>query len=205
MPHIGQTDFILTADGVRQHGNGVRRKPGWYDGKKLEVSVDNMRFELGYATGDGCNCLIDTLRKLLNDLPSVIIPQGCLPEVRRLLEDKHRHGPTPIRSRDYLDLAHYWEDIVNLLWERDTVHLQLNRTAEYFEIICIDLLDLDHGERLPHDADRSRRRGLYVARLNGNHFVPLERIWDSRVVRPVPPARVEANAATIVPLSEAAL
>ena len=44
-----------------------------------------------------------------------------------------------------------------------------------------------------------------MARLNGNHFVPLERIWDSRVVRPVPPARVAANAATIVPLSEAAL
>ena len=204
MAHMSQTDIVLWKDGVRLP-NDTQLAPNWYVGHRVEVSVDNMRFQLGTATGDGCNCLIDTLRQLLNELPDVLIPQSCLPEVRRLLEDKHRDGPTPISSRDYLDLAHYWEDVVNLLWDQDRIRQQLTRRAKSFEIICADILYVGNGDRLPHQRDPSRRRGLYVARVNGNHFVPLRRFVDERVVRPVPPARDKADDPTILPHSEAAL
>ena len=202
--HISQTQFVLSMDGV-QLPSGPRRAPGWYEGHRLVISVDNMRFELGAASGDGCNCLIDTLRQLLNALGGVLIPQSCVAEVRGLLEDKHRHGATPIISRDYLDLALYWEDVVNLLWEQDRLKERLARRADLFEIICVDLMWVGNGDRLPHQADRSRRQGLYVARVNGNHFVPLRRFLDGRVVRPVPPARTGSGGPAIAALSAAAL
>ena len=188
MAHMSQTDIVLWKNGVRLHTD-TPLAPRWFHGHRVEVSVDNMRFEIGTATGEGCNCLIDTLRRQLNALPSVLIPESCLPEVRRLLEQRHRHGPTPITTGDYLDLAHYWEDIVNLLWKHDRIGLQPRRSAKFFEIICADLTYIDNGERLPRDRDPSRDRGLYVARVNENHFVPLSRFVDERVLRPVPPLR----------------
>ena len=202
--HMSQTDIVLWKNGVRLHTD-TPLAPRWFHGHRVEVSVDNMRFEIGTATGEGCNCLIDALRRQLNALPSVLIPESCLPEVRRLLEQRHRHGPTPITTGDYLDLAHYWEDIVNLLWKHDRIGLQPRRSAKFFEIICADLTYIDNGERLPRDRDPSRDRGLYVARVNENHFVPLSRFVDERVLRPVPPLRGGADDPTIAAVSEAAL
>ena len=202
--HISQTQFVLSIDGVKLP-DGPKRDPGWYEGHKLVVTVDDMRFELGTASGDGCNCLIDTLRQLLNALGSVVIPPSCVAEVRGLLEDRHSHGSTPITSRDYLDLALYWEDVVNLLWEQDHLRQQFTRSADFFEIICVDLMWVGHGERLPHHVDRSTRRGLYVARVNGNHFVPLRRFQDDRCVRPVPRAQAGHGDPTTVAQSVAAL
>ena len=90
VPHISQTRIELYLDGVPQ-AHGAQRSIGWYEGRKLEIVVDDVSFELGTASGEGCNCLIDSLHQLLNELShgrEFLIPESCVSRVRTLLEDK---------------------------------------------------------------------------------------------------------------------
>ena len=185
VPHLSQTEIAVFVDDVRQANQ--QRGPGWYTGKRLRVVIDGKSFELGSASGDGCNCLIDTLRKLLNQQGNFLIPQGSVEAVRCSLEDKHRTGATPIICGDYLDLALYWEDVVTFLLEADHFGNSARRRQDSYEIVCADMLELGHGDRLPHYAEHSGRHTLFLARVNRNHFVPLRPCYDPRSLRPVPP------------------
>ena len=61
VPHMSQTNIGLYLDGAPL-AYGAQRSAQWYEGRKLEIVVDGKSFEFGTASGEGCNCLIDTLR-----------------------------------------------------------------------------------------------------------------------------------------------
>ena len=67
VPHMNQTNIALYPDGAPL-AHGAQRSANWYEGRKLEIVVDGNSFELGTASGKGCNCLIDTLRQQLNEM-----------------------------------------------------------------------------------------------------------------------------------------
>ena len=73
----------------------------------LDIVIDGQSYQLGSASGDGYNCLIDTLRQ---KLPGVIC---SVSGVRAALEERHRNLPTRIAPRAYLPLD-IWADIVDL-------------------------------------------------------------------------------------------
>ena len=67
IPHMSQTNIALQLDDMPLT-QGSQRSEQWYEGHKLEITVDGRNFELGTASGKGCNCLIDTLRQQLNEM-----------------------------------------------------------------------------------------------------------------------------------------
>ena len=180
---MSQTEVTMRLDGVQvQHG--PRLEPFWYAGHTLEICVDGLLFQLGSAKGDDNNCLIDTLRQKLNERVGALIPEGCVAEVRARLEDRHRGGAAPIASGDYLDLAEYWEDIVDLLESADQGGSIRPLGSARFEIMCVDMMWVGNGDRLPRRPDRGGRKSIYIARVNGNHFVPLRWVGNRRSLRP---------------------
>ena len=72
---MSQLDIRVCADGVPQKAAKVAAH--WYEGKALEIYVNGEAFELGRASGEGCNCLIDTLRQ---KLPGVIFSVAAVRE-----------------------------------------------------------------------------------------------------------------------------
>ena len=52
-PHLQQTQILLTVKGQVIERN--RRPPGWWNGQRLEISVDGIWFVPGSASGEGCN------------------------------------------------------------------------------------------------------------------------------------------------------
>ena len=166
--------------------SGVRRKAFWYEGSVLQIFIDDHLYQLGSASGDGHNCLIDTLRQKLNERPGVCITEGCVSEVRRLLEEMHRYGATPIERRAYLELETYWQDIIDLLEAADNVGNTVSLGSPQFEIVCVDLMFVGNGDRLPQCRDDNVRRQMCIARVNGNHFVPLR--WVGNLVSILPAA-----------------
>ena len=103
MPHMNQLDIRVFADGVQQAAAMV--VPHWYEGRALEIYVNDVAFELGRANGDGCNCLIDTLRQ---KVPGIICNVAA---VRAALEERHRGTASHIIPGDYLDIDSSFEII----------------------------------------------------------------------------------------------
>ena len=108
-PHLQQTQIFIKAE--RHDVERNQRLPGLWNGQQLEISVDGIWFVLGSASGEGCNCLIDTLRQLL---PTFVCDVAL---VRAELERRHARSPTAILPFDYLDLASYWSDIIDIIGE----------------------------------------------------------------------------------------
>ena len=186
---MSQTEITLLLDGAPvQH---ARREPYWYEGHVLDIIVDDFHFELGAASGDGYNCLIDTLRLKLNEVRGAKIPEGCVSRVRELLEDKHFNSSTHIVPGDFLDLSNHWEDVVNLLGDEDRVKQHGALSSDDFEIVCVDMAWVGNGERLPPGGES--REKLFIARVNQNHFVPLRPVGPRRSSSPVLSAMQSAS------------
>ena len=94
---MNQVNITITADGAAVEQ--CQRAVGWFYHHKLEISVDNIKFVLGKASGEGCNCLIYTFQKIL---PTKMFD---VRSVRAELERHHAGRPTAIVRGDYLDLA----------------------------------------------------------------------------------------------------
>ena len=184
---MSQTDVTMFLDGV-QVRDGRMPEPYWYAEHTLKICVDGIVFQLGTAKGDDHNCLIDTLRQMLNERHGALIVEGSVADVRARLEDRHRGGATPIASLDFLDLADHWEDIVDLLEGADEGRSVRPLGSAHYEVMCVDLMYVGSGDRLPRRRDRGGRKTLYIARVNGNHFVPLKWVSNPRSLRPEPPA-----------------
>ena len=101
IPHISQVHVEIYADDVLQ--TSQRRKPYWYEGQAVEVKFDGKYYSLGRASGDGCNCLIDSLRQVS---PFKICGVNI---VRAMLDSQHRSGPERIIPGDYLEIE-FWAD-----------------------------------------------------------------------------------------------
>ena len=172
---MSQTNIRIFADGVLQ-STGEQR-PYWYEGRAVEMFIDDARFGLGRASGDGCNCLIDTLRQ---KLPAVICHVRL---VRRLLEDRHQYRETSITPGDYLDLVDCWEDIVNFLGKCNEYRPVTREWAVDFRIVCVDLTLIGHGNVLPRGVPQGQRTTLHIARVNQNHFIPLLKLHAPATAR----------------------
>ena len=148
---------------------------------------DGAAYFKGAASGDGCNCLIDTLRQSL-DL-SVHVA-----EVRARLEALHRRRGTPIAASDYLEFELHAVDILRIFREPEVACGRVVPDAAHIRIICVDLSNIGHGDVL--GASRDNCEGtICVARENRNHFVPCIPDGSGRRVSLDPPYRYLSVAA----------
>ena len=107
VPHMNQVDITIRVNGaiVEQ----CQREVGWWENQSIEIAVGNINFVLGRASGEGCNCLIDSFKQIL---PTSMFDVAF---VRAELERRHAGRPTAIVRRDYLDLAIYWADVIDII------------------------------------------------------------------------------------------
>ena len=143
VPHISQLSWCLLGRS-ESHGAQV-------------VEIENNQFFVGQASGDGNNCLIDTLRQKLNLTCSTN-------SVRSLLRQKFRSGAQQVTESNYLDLELHWWDVITYLGQASNRRLD----ADNFRVVCIDLQYVGHG-----DVVGTGPETLYIARENATHFVPL--------------------------------
>ena len=118
--------------------------------------VDGHWYVLGQADGDDNNCLIDTLRQKLR-------LNTDLNTVRQGLQQRFTVGSQRVTT-GFLDLEDHWHATVQLL----------GGDPSSLRIVCVDLRGTQgttaHGNTVgegPHT--------LCIARVRGNHFVPLLR------------------------------
>jgi hypothetical protein len=107
----------------------------------------------GQASGMQNNCLIDSLRQLLD-------PTASVRKIRRALQLEFRSGATRVTAKNYLQFDFHATAILR----------QMGFDPSHFTLTCLDLAHRGHGDVIGHGA-----RQLYLARQNQNHFVPLFR------------------------------
>ena len=154
IPHMRETHITCVADG--SNIGGRRSQQWWRQFHDVRFIVDETEhFVMGTASGDECNCLIDTLRQQLN--------LDCDPRaVRAFVQTRHAtlvHG-------EYLELQIHWRDVILGLAHvagRDIV-------PGSYKIVCLDAMFIGNG-----DVEGTGAISLYIARQNANHFVPLLR------------------------------
>ena len=97
----------------------------------LDIIVDGVSFEVGQASGVGCNCLIDTLRQAMG--AGVVCNVAS---VRWTLERRHAELFIRIVSGDYLDLDS-WADIVNFIGSLQEHRPSTRPRASHFRVVCV--------------------------------------------------------------------
>ena len=151
VPHMREVNAVCVADGSAREG---LQNINWWLGRQVHfVFQRDLVYFMGSASGDECNCLIDSLRQCLD----VICDVG---RVRSLVQRSNPH----LIFGDYMELQHHWRDVIRCIG----VVLGMNLTPQDFSIICVDALHVGHGDR-----EGTGTRTLYIARQNANHFVPL--------------------------------
>ena len=178
--HISETRIRIFADSLEQMA--AQRRPYWYRGKIVDIDIAGVSYHLGIASGDGCNCLIDTLRQTL---PGIICN---VPLVRRMLEERHCNLPTAILPGAYLPLD-LWDDIIDLLFACNAVQRSTQRIQhQNYRVVCVDMTWICNGDVFPRNSSANGRRTLAIARVNENHFVPLRHLHNrnARWRRPEP-------------------
>ena len=78
VPHMHQTRIEILKDGVALQP-GRRLSQSWWIGHNIVLRIEGLHYCMGAASGDGFNCLIDTLRQSLGLVCNVSY-------VRRILE-----------------------------------------------------------------------------------------------------------------------
>ena len=124
VPHIRETRITCTADGWEIEGR--HSVDWWKQYRDVFFSVNETNhFSMGKASGDECNCLIDTIRQQLN--------LKCdIRAVRNYVQARH----PSIAATDYLELQHHWKDIISGL-----AHIVgSNFVASSCQIICVDAM-----------------------------------------------------------------
>jgi hypothetical protein len=164
--HMNQVDITISLDGASVQRS--QQNIGWFYNHKIEISVDNVHLVLGTASGEGCNCLIYSLQKIL---PTKMFNVGF---VRRKLEQRHAGRPAAILPRDYLELATYWADIIDIIGLHNEQGVIQNYSS-HFRICCVDMCWIGNGDVVPRGVPQGNRETLHIARVNQNHFVPLLR------------------------------
>ena len=143
------------------HEDAVSRGSGPHCRGKLPKYEDIMKgTTAGTASAEDCNCLIHTLRQLID--PSA--PDTCAKQIRESLRKRFKGGPDKVTASNYLTFDVHWRHIVELL----------GRDPNSYKITCVDLDCPGNGE-VVGNLDETGNEGivnLYIARENGNHFVP---------------------------------
>ena len=111
----------------------------------LEIVINDISYYMelhGSASGDGCSCLIDTLRQ---KLPRVICSVSRVPAV---LEERHRNKRTRIAPGAYLPLD-LWDEVVDLLGCYKEIQAVRGGWASRFKVVCVDLTWIGNAEVFP--------------------------------------------------------
>ena len=130
VPHITQVQITISANSVVMEES--QREVGWWEKQVIRIGVDGQTFVLGRASGEGCNCLIYSLQQIL---PTSMFNVAF---VRAELERRQAGRPTAIVRRDYLDLAIYWADVIDIIG----LHNEQGRIPIFslrFRICCVDM------------------------------------------------------------------
>ena len=154
VPHFRETRITCTADGLEIEGR--HSLDWWKQYRDVCFSVDNVNhFDMGKASGDECNCLIDTLRQQMK--------LDCdIRAVRNYVQARH---PT-MAATEFLELQRHWVDVISGL-----AHVLGRKfVPSAYKIICVDAMFIGNG-----DVEGNGSRTLYIARQNADHFVPLLR------------------------------
>jgi len=134
------------------------------------VFVEGYAFQIGRASGEGCNCLIDTVKQLLEvDVPSEL--------VRTDLQREFREGDNKVTRSNFLDFEVHLSAIVRSLDKharaKDRSRQRLDPNSMQFT--CIDLVYIGQGASVGNPSDQH----FYIARENANHFVPMSNRWET--------------------------
>ena len=94
-----ETRITCTADGLDMEGR--LNVDWWRQYRDVCFTVNGAeQFSMGKASGDECNCLIDTLRQQMN-------LECNIAEVRNYVQARHSN----IELGDFLELQHHWRDV----------------------------------------------------------------------------------------------
>ena len=129
------------------------------------VIVNDLCYQLGRASGAGCNCLIDTLRQLL-DL------RCDARAVRNSLRALFPEGPDRVTAQNFLDLRMHWQAIVRLLGEF-ALPRPVALDPNTMRFVCADMVYLSQGDIVGNSTSI-----FHLARTGTNHFVPLIRLGE---------------------------
>ena len=123
---------------------------------------------MGTASGEECNCLIDTLRQQLQEHYDDNVRQQLLhcdiKAVRAFVQLLHND----LVQGAYLELEKHWQSV--LLWFENVLEEEF--LAIIYKIVCVDVAWVGHGDVENEEGFKT----LYIARQNANHFVPLLRV-----------------------------
>ena len=132
-------------------------------GDHRNVLVNGIAFYIGGSSGEGCDCLIDTLNQLLK----TIVPSHV---VRRDLQREFPAGEDRVTEGNYLDFRAHWEAILRSLGRHSPlVEGSLDPTD--FHFVCADLVYQGQGDTVGTPGGITH----YLARQGTAHFVPLIR------------------------------
>ena len=123
------------------------------------VEVDGRKFRLGAASSDANNCLLDSLRQAVS-------ADVDLDLLRDILRDTFQEGPMCVEEANYLTLDYHGLAALDAILQHGC-HLDPGASKGY-TIVCVDMVCMGNGDVLGEGSTE-----LYIARVGGNHFVPL--------------------------------
>ena len=134
-------------------------------GDHRHVFVNGARYSIGSASGEGCNCLINTLDQLLQtNVPSRL--------VRADLRREFPTGPDAVTENNFLDFRAHWAAIVRSL-SRQSRAFPCPIDPNSLRFICADLVCQGQGDIVGAEGAVTN----HLARVSMNHFAPLIRTW----------------------------
>ena len=139
--------------------------------QNVVVEFDNRSFIKGFASGDGCNCLIETLLACLNDNDLRCIAD--VPWIRQELRRRFRQGENRVTEGNYLDLRNHWTTIIDLIGisaRRNECDPTNQIHARNFNVTAV----LEE-QRIVVERDGVGPVNLFVLNEDIRHFVPLLR------------------------------
>ena len=126
-PDMNETKIFTIVNGKRQEAS-KRVKSSWWQHPTAAIEIGGEQLHIGKASGEGMNCLIDTLRQIIAG------GLNCnVGVVRRHLERTDKD----IRPRDFLDFAKHWRATVALLARHNDDGKAF--VADEFTLKCVDL------------------------------------------------------------------
>ena len=135
-------------------------------GMHRKITVNGIPFTIGWASGEGCNCLISTINQLLRTCVRSDI-------VRADLQRQFPSGSDRVTDNNFLDFDVHWAAIVESLGRHSQTLPGGLRSLDptRLQFTCVDLVYLGQG------ATVGNPNGLryYIARERTSHFVPLLR------------------------------
>ena len=140
------------------------------------VEFSGHRFIKGFASGLGCNCLIETLLACLNDngIPCV----ANIPWIRNELRKLFPQGENQVTARNYLDLRNHWRPIIDLIGVSARLHGCDTENQIYARNFTVTAVLED--TRVVSEKDGDGPIELFMLNEGIRHFVPLLRDTRSR-------------------------